>query len=92
MGYRAARSATDSVASSVAIGYDAMYSNTDSTGNIAIGYFAMRDGAGGSSKDYNVAIGYAAMRNASPHISIAIGANAGQLLKNGAVGAIHIGT
>ena len=91
MGYRAARSATDSVTGAVAIGYDAMYSNTDSAGNIAIGYFALRGGSGGSSRDYNIAIGQDAMRDANPHISVAIGYTAGQFLKDGAVGAIHVG-
>ena len=52
-----------------------MFSNTDSTGNVAIGYYAMRDVVGGSSRDYNVAIGQDAMRNGNPHVSIAIGYN-----------------
>ena len=91
IGYRAINSATTNVAAAIALGYETMYSNADNTGNIAIGYFALRDGVGGSSRDYNIAIGYDAMRYANPHQSIAIGYNAGLRLKDGAVGAVHIG-
>ena len=59
--------------------------------NVAIGHFALRQGAGGSSRDYNVAIGQDAMRNANPHVSVAIGKDAGNYLKNGSYGVVHIG-
>ena len=93
MGYRGPASLKQPIVLllAVAIGYDAMYSNTDSQGNVAIGYFALRDSSGGSSRDYNVAIGYAGMRNGNPHVSVGVGVYSGQFLKNGAVGAIHIG-
>ena len=68
-----------------------MYSNTDSTGNIGIGYFALRDGSGGSSRDYNIAIGQEAMRSGNSHVSIAIGYYAGKNIKEGGSGIVTIG-
>ncbi len=77
-------------AANVAIGSDAMFgsaSNIASSGNVAIGYFAL-DGNGngsGTRNDVNVAIGYQAMGNGPGGLtnSVAIGASASYNITNG---------
>ena len=82
IGSRVLAQASGNQLGSVAIGYEAMETATDSRYNVSIGYLSLHNSTG----DYNIAIGSQAMDNSSAvtgDYNIVIGVNSGTTITSG---------